>query len=307
VQCSYGSDWHICLRARLSLLSYESEFEFGLELENAMSGEERLGEIFLETEFSAEFALTYQLFTFAEVSLESALSYENGLRTGNASFELEQFGLRYEGDTAFLEIGRIAPPFGMAKAKIAGYFADDFVKDYEMDKSAGVSAAYRIAVGSLAVSAFANGTTLDERVELDDFAVQYDIALDGQILHVGARSISSSDGQTLEATGLTFGVTSRARSSFELVGEAAAFRHWEGPADRAVFATIGGSYDHGSATYSGAYSLRRIGSNVNDHVVSLGIDWSFDESTTLSVGAARLLSSGGHAKVGFSVTRQFEN
>lgn len=103
-------------------------------------------------------------------------------------------------------------------------------------------------------------------------------------------------------------MTSRARNGFELVAEAAAFRHWEGSADRAVFATIGGSYDHGPATYSGSYSRRRIGLDANDHVVSLGIDWSFDESTTLSVGVARLLSSGSHAsRVGFSVTRQFEN
>lgn len=78
----------------------------------------------------------------------------------------------------------------MAKAKIAGYFADDFVKDYEMDKSAGVSAAYHATGGSLAVSVFANGTTLDGRIELDDFALQYDLALHGQTFHVGARSIS---------------------------------------------------------------------------------------------------------------------
>ena len=172
------------------LLSYEIEFEFGLELENVMSGEERLGEIFLEAEFSAEFALTNQLFAFSEVSLESAMSCENGFRMDGSGFELEQFGLRYEGDTAVLEIGRIAPPFGMAKAKIAGYFADDFVKDYEMDKSAGVSAAYHAAGGSLAVSVFANGTKLDGRIELDDFALQYDLALHGQTFHVGARSIS---------------------------------------------------------------------------------------------------------------------
>ena len=122
--------------------------------------------------------------------------------------------------------------------------------------------------------------------KLNNFALQYDREFDATTLHFGLRHLNRNDEDNHE-NGVVFGVTHAFGEDVTVIAELAHFSHWEGSEDNAQLATIGGSWERGAFTYSAALSQLSVSDAPSDRLISLGVDYEFENGMTLSAGFAR--------------------
>lgn len=289
-------------------MSYGAVVELGVEVGGTPFSDDATSQIFLTSQYGLLFELMDEGFAFADFTIESSLETENGARSRVSSIELDQIGLIYAWDEARLQLGKIYLPFGLVNSDAPGYFGDNFVQDYDLDESIGLSVAFALERGTLTTSVFALGEELSDGAASADFAVHYDVVQDDTAFHLGLRTISEDGGRPLRETGIVVGAVSALQENIGVISEVAAFQHWEGSDRHAIFGTLGANFEWDEVDYNALYTIRRIGAQPHHHLISLGLGWEIYESTELLIGFGKELSADGNDSViGMSIAREFGN
>lgn len=119
---------------------------------------------------------------------------------------------------------------------------------------------------------------------------------------LGARYLTAGLGDPKNETGVTLGFVHALNDSVEIIGEIAAFNGYGGSTDKATYATLGASLGNGPLTYSGAVSYRDISSAGSTGMLTVGLDYEFDNGVTLGGGYAFTADAGVESyQIGMSV------
>lgn len=286
--------------------SIEAELEIGVEaIVDADDTDAEVTDVFLSGELDASFALSDRISIFTTLSFESVTDPERDRAFEDLGLYVGELGLAFDFDAVTVSLGKISTAFGSAWDTAPGYFGADFADEYEIEEVIGVSAEIEIGDGLLSLSAFYPDDTRlsdsfgtrrgrNDRSEggvgntgkLNNFALQYDHAFDATTLHFGLRRLAQGEADRDE-TGFALGVTQALGEDIEFIAEYARFNGWEGEEADASIATIGASLTRGDVTYSAAVSQLRISDAPTDQLIALGVDYTFENDMTLSMGLAR--------------------
>ena len=226
---------------------FEAEFEVGVEaVVDADDPDAEVSDFFFSAEFEAAFALSDRISIFTALTLESVTDAEQDRAFEDIGLYVGELGLAFDLDPVTVNLGKISPAFGSAWDSAPGYFGADLAEDYELEEMIGVMAEIEMGDGLLSLSAFyPDDTRLSDSFgarrgrndpaeggvgntgRLDNFALQYDHALDATTLHFGLRHLAQGE-EDRDETGVAVGVTHAIGEDIELIAEYARFNGWEG-------------------------------------------------------------------------------
>jgi len=284
--------------------SYEIELEVGVD--SVVSSDDptaELTDVYAVGDVALEFSISDTVTAFAGLTLESVLD-----PTGDRTFEdmglyVGELGLAFELGNTTLSFGKISPAFGSAWDTAPGFYGTSYAEDYELAEMIGLMAAVELGQGTLTASAFyADDTALSDSWgtsrgrtstadggagntgKLNNFALQYDAEFGATTVHAGARFLSAGLGDADDERGFALGVTQAMNDDLSLMAEVASFDGFGGTSDDALYATVGMSLSQGPITYNAAFSRRDITSTGVDNLFSVGLDYEFQNGTTLTAG-----------------------
>ena len=291
--------------------SFEAEIEVGVEaIVDADDPDEEGTDVFLSGDVEVEFSLSERLTLFTSLTLESVTDADADRAFEDLGLYVGELGLAIDLDPVVVYLGKISPAFGTAFDSAPGYFGTDLAEDYETEEMIGVMAEVEIGDGVLSLSAFyPDDTRLSDSFgtrrgrnllsdggvgntgKLNNFALQYDHDFDATSLHLGVRHLDRGQ-EDRDETGVALGLAHALGDRAELIAEYARFDGWEGEIADASIATLGASLACGSFTCSAAWSQRRISGAPTDQLIALGLDYSFANDATVSLGIARTREEG---------------
>lgn len=305
---------------------YEAELEIGVE--RVFSSDDPLGEItnaFATAEVAVEYAVSEVVSVFAALTLESITDPTDDRAFEDMGLYVSDLGVNLTFDQLTLTFGKFAPSFGLAWDLAPGYFGTAFAEDYELSEMIGVGAMFALGAGTVSAAVFYQDDSALSRSwgtdrgrntvaaggvgntgELNNVALQYALETDATIYSASASLLSAGLGDVEDQKGLTFGVVHALNDQIVLIGELAAFGGYGGTTDSANYLTLGGAYSQGAFTYSAAYTRRDVSSAPVDHLIGLGLDYTFENDITLSSGYAYAKEAGvGSHNLGLSVIIPF--
>jgi len=287
-------------------LTFGADVEIGIDstFKSDVAADE-LTDVYAVVDASLGFAITDSVKFFSAFTLESVLD-----PTGDRTFEdmglyIGEIGLSFELDKAELSVGKISPAFGIAWDATPGFYGTAFAEDYELSEMIGIKTDIAFGNGTLSLAAFyADDTGLSRSLgtdrgrntvaasgagntgKLNNVALQWSQEIGKTTYTLGARYLSAGVGDPSDEKGIAAGFVHALNDDVEIMGELAAFNGWGGSTDDATYATLGASFGNGPFTYSGAVTYRDISSAGSSHIVSLGLDYEFDNGVTLGAGYA---------------------
>ena len=306
--------------------SIEAELEVGVEaIVDADDPDAEVSDVFLSAEIDAAFAISDRISIFTNLSFESVTDAEADRAFEDLGLYVGELGLSFDLEPVTLNLGKLSIPFGSAWDTAPGYFGADIADAYEIEEAIGIQAEIELGDAVLSLAAFyPDDTRLSDSFgtrrgrndlseggvgntgKLNNFALQYDRAFDATTLHFGLRHLAQGE-EDRDETGVALGVTHAIGEDIELIAEYARFNGWEGEDANAGIATIGANLTRGDVTYSAAFSQRRISDAPTDHLIALGVDYTFGNDMTLSAGLARFREEGEDTTaLAVSVTIPFE-
>lgn len=284
----------------------ETEVEIGID--STFKSDDptaELTDVYAVADVGVNFALTDTVSFFTALTFESVLD-----PTGDRTFEdmglyVGEIGLSFNLGKTGVSVGKISPAFGIAWDAAPGFYGTAMAEDYELAEMIGATADIEVGSGALSFAVFyADNTDLSKSIgtdrgrnttaaggagntgKLNNVALQWDQELGNTSYTLGARYLSAGLGDASDETGISAGFVHALNDSVEIMGEVAAFDGWGGSADNATYATLGASFGNGPFIYSGAVTYRDVTSAGSAHMVSLGLDYEFDNGVALGAGYA---------------------
>lgn len=121
-----------------------------------------------------------------------------------------------------------------------------------------------------------------------------------------ANQLSAGRGDVEDQKDLTFGVLHTLKDQIALIGENAAFDGFGGTTDSASCLILGGAHSQGASSYAASYTRCDVSGAPVDHLIGLGLDYTFENDITLSSGYAYAKEAGvGSHNLGLSVIIPF--
>lgn len=305
---------------------YEAEIEIGVD--SVVSSDDPLGEVtnaFATAEVAVEYAVTQVVSVFAALTLESVTDPMDDRAFEDMGLYISDLGVNLTFDQVTLTFGKFAPSFGLAWDLAPGYFGTAFAEDYELSEMIGVGATFALGAGNLSAAVFYQDDSVLSRSwgtdrgrntvaaggvgntgELNNVALHYALETNDTLYTASASLLSAGIGDVEDQKGLTFGLVHALNDQVALIGEIAAFDGYGGTADSANYLTLGGAYSQGAYTYAASYTRRDVSRAPVDHLISLGLDYTFQNDITLSSGYAYAKEAGvGSHNLGLSVIIPF--
>lgn len=305
---------------------YEAEIEIGVD--SVVSSDDPLGEVtnaFASAEVAIEYAVTDVVSVFAGLTLESITDPTDNRAFEDMGLYISDLGVNLTFDQITLTFGKFGPAFGLAWDAAPGYFGTAFAEDYELSEMIGVGATMALGAGNLSAAVFYQDDSALSRSwgtdrgrttvgaggvgntgELNNVALQYSLETSNTLYSASASLLSAGLGDVEDQKGLTFGVVHALNDHVALIGEIAGFDGYGGTTDRANYLTLGGAYTQGAYTYAASYTRRDVSNAPVDHLISLGLDYTFQNDITLSSGYAYADEGGiGSHNLGLSVIIPF--
>ena len=293
-------------------LQYELELEVGVEnTYRADDPAEVLSDMFLSIEGEIEYAASDRITQFTELVFESVLDVQADRAFDDLGVYVGELGVRVDADPVTLSFGKFSPAFGSAWDSAPGYFGTAFAEDYELEEMLGLSVAIGIGPGVLTASAFyADDSRLSDSFgtrrgrtiradggpantgKLNNFALQYDVDLDGTSLHAGVRHLTKGQGDTRDERGIAVGLTHDFAGGIGVIAELAHFKGWDGTTASADHATLGASLTRGPFKWSLVHSIRDVSGAPTDHMTTFGLDYTFPSGVTLSASVMETREEG---------------
>ena len=289
-----------------SPFSWEGETEIGVE--NTFKSDDPTAELtntFATAEVAVEYKVTGVVSLFAGLTLESVTDPTDDRAFEDMGLYIDSIGVALNFDRTTLTFGKFSPAFGMAWDAAPGYFGAAFTEDYELSEALGAAASFEVGGGTFTASLFfLDDTALSRSLgtdrgrnttaaggvgntgKLNNVALQYDFEAGNTAYAISASLLSAGVGDVKDQTGFAFGATHAMNNNFELIGEVALFNGFGGADVSANYLTVGGAYSQGPWTYAASYTRRGVSGAPMDHLLSLGLDYTFANDITLSSGFA---------------------
>lgn len=308
---------HTALAQDANPIQFEAELEFGIDsvFKSDVAGDE-LTDIYGALNVGLEFALTQRVAFFTALTFETVTD-----PTGSRAFEdmglyVGEIGLAFDLGNVDVKAGKISPAFGIAWDATPGLYGAAIAEDYELAEMIGATAETTVGGGTLSLALFYADNTLfsgsmgtnrgrnttaaggaGNTGKLNNVALQWSKEFGKTTYTFGARHLSAGLGDAKDESGLSFGVVHALNENVEIIGEVVGFTGYGGTTDKATYATLGASFGNGPITYSGAVSYRDVTSAGSTSMVSVGLDYEFDNGITIGTGYAYAndAGSGSHA------------
>lgn len=123
--------------------------------------------------------------------------------------------------------------------------------------------------------------------KLNNAALQYSQEFGETTAWVGARHLSSGDGDLSDETGVVAGVSHGFGNGFEVIGEVAHFNGAGGTNEDATYVTAGLSYALDMWSFSAATTIIDNSAAASDSMIALGVDRTIAENIEVGFGVAR--------------------
>lgn len=303
-------------------VNFESDIEFGFDstFKSDVAANE-LTDVYAAVNASIDFELTENLTFFTALTLESVLDPVADRELGDMGFYIGELGLAFNLGGADISVGKISPAFGIAWDVTPGFYGTGIAEDYELAEMIGATVDTRLGGGDLSFALFyADDTVLSASMgtnrgrnstaaggagntgSLNNIALQWSKEHGKTTYTLGARYLTAGTGDPKDETGVSLGFVHALNDNVEIIGELAAFNGYGGSTDKATYATLGASYGNGPLTYSGAVSFRDVTSAGSTSMVTVGLDYEFDNGVTLGGGYAFTADAGVDShQIGMSV------
>ncbi len=286
--------------------TWEGEIEIGAE--NTFNSDDPTAEItnaFLSAEVTVEYKVSDVVSFFAGLTLESVTDPTDDRAFEDMGLYVNEIGIALNFDRATLAFGKITPAFGLAWDAAPGYFGAAFAEDYDLSEALGATGSFDLGGGMLTASLFflddsalsrslgtdrGRNTTAAGGVgntgELNNLALQYDFKAGNTAYTISGSLLSAGVGDVKDQTGFAFGAAHALNDNLELIGEVVLFNGFGGADVSANYVTLGGAYSQGPWTYAASYTRRDVSNVPVDHLMTLGLDYTFTNDITLSSGLA---------------------
>lgn len=303
-------------------INFESDIEVGFDstFKSDVAANE-LSDVYVAVNAAINFDLTENLTFFTSMTLESVLDPVGNRTLGDIGFYIGEIGLSFNLGGADISVGKISPAFGTAWDVTPGFYGTGIAEDYELSEMIGATVDTRLGGGDLSFALFyaddtvlsASGGTNRGRNSkaaggagntgsLNNIALQWSKEVGKTTYTLGARYLTAGLGDPKDETGVALGFAHALNDKVEIVGELAAFSGYGGSTDKATYATLGASFGNGPFTYSGAVSYRDVTSAGSTSMVTVGLDYEFDNGVTLGGGYAFTADAGVDShQIGMSV------
>lgn len=287
-----------------SRLSIETEIEIGIDsvVRSDVAANE-LTDTYAAVNVGLEFALTERVSFFTALTLESVTDPTVDRAFEDIGLYVGEIGLAFNLGNVDVAVGKISPAFGIAWDATPGFYGTAIAEDYELAEMIGATVETQLGGGALSFALFyADDTRLSDSWgtnrgrnttaaggagntgKLNNVALQWSKEFGDTTYTFGARHLSAGVGDLKNENGVSFGVVHALNENVEIIGEIAAFNGYGGTTDNATYATLGASFGNGPVTYSGAVSYRDVISAGKTGMVSLGVDYEFDNGITIGTG-----------------------
>ncbi|WP_456388941.1 hypothetical protein [Profundibacter sp.] len=303
-------------------VNFESDIEIGFDstFKSDVAANE-LTDNYAAVNASIDFELTENLTFFTALTLESVLDPVGNRTLGDMGFYIGELGLAFTLGGADISVGKISPAFGIAWDVTPGFYATGIAEDYELAEMIGATVDTQVGGGDLSFALFyADDTVLSASMgtnrgrnttaaggagntgSLNNIALQWSKERGKTTYILGARYLTAGTGDPKNETGISLGFVHALNDNVEIIGELAAFNGYGGSTDKATYATLGASFGNGPLTYSGAVSYRDVTSAGSTSMVTVGLDYEFDNGVTLGGGYAFSADAGVDShQIGMSV------
>lgn len=285
---------------------WEGEIEIGVE--TTFKSDDAAAELtnaFLTAEVAAEYNVTDLVSVFAGLTFESVTDPTDDRAFEDMGLYVNEIGVALNFDRATLAFGKITPAFGLAWDAAPGYFGAGFAEDYELSEALGATGSFEVGSGTVSASLFylddsvlsrSLGTdrgrnTIDaggvgNTGKLNNAALQYDFEAGDTAYTFSASFLSAGVGDVKDQTGFAIGAVHALNDAVELIGEVAVFNGFGGADVSANYVTLGAAYSQGPWTYAASYTRRDVENAPVDHLMTLGLDYTFENDITISSGLA---------------------
>lgn len=293
-------------------VQFEAELEFGVDsvINSDVAGDE-LTDTYASLNVGLEFALTQSVSFFTALTFESVTDPTVTRAFGDMGLYVGEIGLAFELGKFDVKVGKLNPAFGIAWDATPGFYGTAIAGDYELAEMIGATAETGFGGGTLSMALFYADNTLfsgsmgtnrgrnttaaggaGNTGKLNNVALQWSKEFGKTTYTFGARHLSAGVGDAKDESGLSFGLVHALNENVEIIGEIATFSGYGGTTDKATYATLGASLGNGPFTYSGAVSYRDVTSAGSTSMVSLGLDYEFDNGMTIGTGYAYARDAG---------------
>ena len=304
--------------------SWEGSIEIGVESTfHSDDPTTEITDIYPSVEFGFEAAFSERFSAFGVFTFESVLDAIDDRAFDDLGFYVNELGVRYDFGAAVVSAGKLSPAFGTAWDVTPGFFGTALAEDYELSEVIGLTVDVTVmdGAGVISLAAFyADDTSLSNSLgtkrgrnttaaggagntgKLDNIALQFSQEFGATAVTLGARHLSAGQGDVSDETGFVAGVSHAFDSGLDVNAELAQFDGYGGSADDATYVTVGAAYGIGDWTVSVAATQRDIDSSGKDRLISVGLDYAFENGVELSSGLAFLDEAGVKSRaVGLSV------
>lgn len=285
---------------------WDGEIELGYQsIYNSDVSANEVDDPYLFIELNGEFALTDSVSIFGGLTFEEMTGPSSNI--SDIGMYFHELGMSFETGAATFKIGKFHPDFGAAWDETAGFFGGSLAEDYELVEMLGGAVDYDLGDnGTLSFALFyADDTFLSESAfynrgrnsasaggagntgQLDNASLQWTHEIGNTRLLAGVRYLSASTGDVDDETGAVFGLGHSFDNGIDFYGEVAAFNGFGGTSDNANYLTLNAAYTLGSSTtLSGTYARRDVDSLGVFEIVSVGVEYEFENNITLGVALA---------------------
>lgn len=294
--------------------TWEGAIEIGVE--STFDSDDPTAELtdaYTSIELGGEAALSENISVFGAITIESVLDPVDDRAFEDIGLYVSELGVSFDLGPATISAGKLSPAFGTAWDATPGFFGTALAEDYELSEAIGLTAELPVGStgGTLSFAVFyADDTALSNSIgtrrgrnsvadagagntgKLNNLALQWSQEFGDTAVTIGARHLTAGQGDASDETGFVAGVSHSFGNGLDVIAEVASFEGSGGTTDDATYVTFGGSYGVGNLSYSAAFTQRDITSTGKDQLMSVGVDYAFENGMELGGGIA-FLDEGG--------------
>jgi len=297
----------------------EIELTFGIDsVVNSDVPTNELTDVYGLIEAAFEYDFGNGLTAFAAFTVESVTAPNDDRFLEDLGLYFDELGLAYTFGSTTVFGGKITPKFATAWDTAPGLYGTTFAEDYELAEfiGGGIETQFDAGGGShvFTISGFfADTTILSESIgtnrgrtnlasgglanteTLNSFALELAGAFGTTEYNISASHLSAGITETKDQNGVAFALSRNfaiGSGEFTPMGEIVHFKGSGGAVGRTTYTTLGASYALDSLTFNAAHTSRNSTGVSTDSISSVGFDYSFNETTELNFGVARIREAG---------------
>lgn len=292
--------------AQNNVLTWDGSVEIGVD--SNIDSDDPAAELtntYIEAEAAFEAILTDRITLFGGLTLESVTDPIESREFEDLGLYLSELGLRFDLSPATVSVGKISPTFAFAWDEVPGFYGTSLAEDYELSEVIGASLDYPVGGtgGTLSLALFyADDTVLSNSIfsergrnttadggagntgKLNNASLQWTQEMGQTTYWIGARHLSAGTGDVSDETGAVAGVKRDFANGIGVIAEIAYFDGFGGSGNDAVYATLGGNYSKENWSYSASVTGIENSQASSDHLVSLGVDYTFANAVEIGGG-----------------------